>query len=213
MNSNPARVAILPYRKPTLGRDYWLLDDALTDPMALRARCLASCDWIEGFPHKPEAWPGMRMMPALSAEELTRIEAWVREATGSKRLWVETTPEGGHLNHNCVQVVGEGESEPRPHTDSRSLCRYAAVLANDLTPPGAGSWGVRVQTIEGDDVDTDDAPPEVALVGRLMTCALNADAATAAALASVAEPPVIWEALDVIAGIVRQLAAEARGEL
>jgi len=125
MTAAPARTAILPYRKPTLGRDYWLLDDALPDPMAVRVRCLASDHWIEGYPHKPEAWPGMRTMPALEAEELAPIEVWVREATGSKRLWVETTADGGHLNHNCVQVVGEDESGPKPHTDSRKLCRYA----------------------------------------------------------------------------------------
>ena len=29
---------------------------------------------------------------------------------------------GGATDHNCIQVVGEGESEPRPHTDSRAVC-------------------------------------------------------------------------------------------
>ena len=29
---------LLPYEPPTLGRDYWLLDAALADPDALRAR-------------------------------------------------------------------------------------------------------------------------------------------------------------------------------
>src|SRR5690242_155646 len=45
---------ILPYRKPTEGRDYWLLDDALPDPMAVRERSLARTDWTEGYPYKPE---------------------------------------------------------------------------------------------------------------------------------------------------------------
>ncbi len=40
----------------------------------------------------------------------------------------ETAPGGGTLNHNCVQVVGRTKGPPCPHTDSRALCRYAAVL-------------------------------------------------------------------------------------
>ena len=51
---------------------------------------------------------------------------------GMKKLWVANTPDGKTLNHNCVQVVGEREAGPRPHTDSRALCRYAGVLY--LTP-------------------------------------------------------------------------------
>ncbi len=127
-----AKVAILPYRKPTEGRDYWLLDDALPDAMAVRERCLAKTDWLQGYPYRPEAWPGMRAMPALEPGELAALEEWVCKSTASKRLWMETAPDGTHLNHNCVQVVGVDESGPRPHTDSRKLCRYAAVLY--LTP-------------------------------------------------------------------------------
>lgn len=119
---------VLPYRKPTPGRDYWVLDDVLPDPDAVRARCLAGDDWIEGYPHKPESWPGLRTMPGLAPDELARVEALVRKATGARRIWPETTAGGATLNHNCIQVVGEGECEPRPHTDSRALCRYAAVL-------------------------------------------------------------------------------------
>ena len=47
--------------------------------------------------------------------------------------------DGARLNHNCVQVVGAGECEPRPHTDSLALCRYAAVLY--LTPGAPGDCG------------------------------------------------------------------------
>ncbi len=50
------------------------------------------------------------------------------KTTGERRIWPETAPGGATLNHNCIQVVGAEESEPRPHTDSRALCRYAAVL-------------------------------------------------------------------------------------
>lgn len=131
---------ILPYRKPTEGRDYWLLDDALPNAMAVRERCLAKTDWIEGYPHKPESWPGLRAMPGLQTDELTGIETWVKQATGSKKLWVETSPDGTTLNHNCVQVVGEDECGPRPHTDSRKLCRYAAVLyLNPHVPDDCGT--------------------------------------------------------------------------
>ena len=130
----------LPYRKPTEGRDFWILDDALPEPMAVRERCLAKTDWTEGYPRKPESWPGLRAMPGLLADELEGIEAWVRKATGSSRLWTGEAPGGGSLNHNCVQVVGEDECGPRPHTDSRKLCRYAAVLyLNPGVPDDCGT--------------------------------------------------------------------------
>lgn len=133
-------MSILPYRKPTEGRDYWLLDDALPNAMEVRERCLAKTDWIEGYPHKPESWPGLRAMPGLQTDELAGIETWVKQATGSKKLWVETSPDGTTLNHNCVQVVGEDECGPRPHTDSRKLCRYAAVLyLNPHVPDDCGT--------------------------------------------------------------------------
>ena len=131
---------VLPYRKPTEGRDYWLIDDALPDPMAVRERALARTDWSLGYPHRPESWPGMRVLPGLEADELAHVEALVRTATGAKKLWVETAPGGGHLNHNCVQVVGEEECGPRPHTDSRKLCKYAAVLyLNPAVPEDCGT--------------------------------------------------------------------------
>src|SRR5690242_9814681 len=101
---------VLPYRKPTRGRDYWVLDDVLPDVDAVRARCLARDDWTEGYPHKPETWPGLRTMPGLEPAELAHVEARVRKATGVRRLWQETAPGGATLNHNCIQVVGEGES-------------------------------------------------------------------------------------------------------
>ncbi|MFB6889291.1 DUF6445 family protein [Kitasatospora sp. NPDC056327] len=129
-----AALPVLPYRKPTPGRDYWVFDDVLPDPDAVRRRCLDRDTWTEGHPYRPESWPGLRTMPGLEPDELARVEALVRRATGAPRLWVQRTPGGGTLNHNCVQLVGAGESEPRPHTDSRALCRYAAVL---YLSPGA----------------------------------------------------------------------------
>ncbi|MER6360601.1 DUF6445 family protein [Kitasatospora sp. NPDC001527] len=129
-----APLPVLPYRKPTPGRDYWVFDDVLPDPDAVRRRCLDRNDWTEGYPYRPETWPGLRTMPGLEPAELARIEALVRKATGAPRLWTQYAPGGGTLNHNCVQLVGAGESQPRPHTDSRALCRYAAVL---YLSPGA----------------------------------------------------------------------------
>ncbi|WP_427921454.1 DUF6445 family protein [Streptomyces sp. cg40] len=131
---------VLPYRKPTKGRDYWVLNDVLPDVDAVRERCLAKDDWVKGYPYTSETWPGLRTMPGLEPSELGRIERLVKQATGAKELWVQKAPGGGTLNHNCIQVVGEGESEPRPHTDSRSLCRYAAVLyLNPSVPKDCGT--------------------------------------------------------------------------
>ncbi|MGW3358294.1 DUF6445 family protein [Streptomyces bungoensis] len=136
----PAALPVLPYRKPTKGRDYWVLDDVLPDVDAVRERCLAKDDWVRGHPYTSEAWPGLRAMPGLEPAELARAERLVRKATGARELWVQQAPGGGTLNHNCVQVVGEGESEPRPHTDSRALCRYAAVLyLNPHVPKDCGT--------------------------------------------------------------------------
>ena len=140
MPTERAGPRVLPYRKPREGRDYWLVDDALPGAMAVRERALARSDWSLGYPHRPESWPGMRVLPGLEPAELAHVEALVKQATGSKRLWVETAPDGGHLNHNCVQVVGEEECGPRPHTDSRKLCKYAAVLyLNPAVPEDCGT--------------------------------------------------------------------------
>lgn len=128
MNRPAPMMRLLPYRKPTEGRDYWVFDDVLPNAMDVRERCLAKQDWALGFPHTGESWPGQRAIPALEADELAQVEARVRQATGVRRLWVQPAPDGKTLNHNCVQVVGTREAEARPHTDSRSLCRYAAVL-------------------------------------------------------------------------------------
>jgi hypothetical protein len=127
-NERAAAPRALPYRKPTEGRDYWIVDDVLPDPLRVRERALAREDWSLGYPHTPQSWPGMRVIPGLLPEELALVEAAVKKATGMKKLWVETAAEGGYLNHNCVQVVGEEECGQKPHTDSRKLCKFAAVL-------------------------------------------------------------------------------------
>ena len=161
---------LLPYRKPTEGRDYWLLDDALPEALAVRQRCLARTDWTEGYPYKPEAWPGMRTIPALLPDELAQLEAKVRAATGAARLWVQGTADGGHLNHNCVQVVGEDECGPKPHTDSRALCRYAAVLyLNPKAPEHCGTSFYRQRLPDGRLGGNIVMPPHANLVEALGT--------------------------------------------
>ena len=170
MPAPAATQRVLPYRKPTEGRDYWLLDNVLPDPMAVRERCLARTDWTEGYPYKPEAWPGMRVLPGLLPEELAPIEDRVRQVTGSKRLWVQSMPDGAHLNHNCVQVVGVDESEPRPHTDSRALCRYAAVLyLNPAAPDTCGTSFYRQRLADGRLGGNIVMPPHANLVEALGT--------------------------------------------
>jgi len=170
MSMPPAapRLAILPYRKPTEGRDYWVLDNALANAEAVRARCLAKTDWIEGYPHKPESWPGLRAIPALEPDELASIEAWVRKVTETKKLWAEAVPDGAHSNHNCVQVVGEGECQSRPHTDSRKICRYAAVLyLNPGVPDDCGTSFYRQRLPNGQLGGNMVSPPHNNLVEAL----------------------------------------------
>lgn len=118
----------LPYRKPQLGRDYWIKDDALANVDEVSRRCFARTDWVLGQPWKTETWPGMRSANALLPDELAGIEAWVQQQTGAKRLWNVSVNGDAALNHNHVQLVGATDSGPRPHTDSRTLCRYAAVI-------------------------------------------------------------------------------------
>jgi hypothetical protein len=132
----------LTWRKPQPGRDYWVQDDFLPNPLEVSQRCYARTEWELGAPHRPEPWPGMRAANALLPAELAYVEAWVMKVTGARRLWQEATPEGSTLNHNYVQLVGIAESGPRPHTDSRTLCRYAAViyLAPRPDPDGGTSF-------------------------------------------------------------------------
>ena len=91
----PPRLSVLPYRKPTEGRDYWLLDDALSDPMALRNRSLARTDWIEGYPRRPESWPGLRIVPALQPEEIAPAYVFLAAPSCSSYIPGEILPING----------------------------------------------------------------------------------------------------------------------
>jgi hypothetical protein len=146
----PPKPSTLTYRKPQLGRDYWVADDFLPNAEAISKRMYESTEWELGAPHRPMPWPGMRSPNALSPEELAYVEAWVKKVTGAKRLWTGTTPDGHTLNHNHVQLVGMAESGPRAHTDSLKLCKYAAVIY--LTPhpdPDSGTSFYRLQYPNG----------------------------------------------------------------
>ena len=130
----------LPYRRPTQGRDYWIIENALDNPDAVFQRCLTRNDWEYGFPTTGEAWPGMRARHALLPDEQMRLDEKVRACIGVRRLWVTETEDGARLNHNYVQAVGAAEGAIRPHTDSRDLCRYAAVLyLNPAVPDRCGT--------------------------------------------------------------------------
>lgn len=140
----------LTHRNLQEGRDYWIFDGVLPNPDASRARLLARKDWVFGAPFRNESWPGMRAVPALLPDELAIVEDRVRKATGAKKLWQENAPEGASLDHNCVQIVGPAESGPKPHTDSRKLCRYAAVLyLSPHAPPSCGTSFYRVKMPNG----------------------------------------------------------------
>ena len=128
----------LPYVKPKLGKDYWIKENTLPNAYEIWERCLSNSSWVLGFPWRNEMWPGMRSPEALLPEEIEVIENWVKKQTGAVKLWQEKAPDGGFLSHNFVQLVGEGESGPRPHTDSRRLCKYAGVLYLTPNAPAAG---------------------------------------------------------------------------
>jgi hypothetical protein len=128
----------LPYRKLQLGRDYWIKDKMLPNAQSIVERCLVNESWMLGQPWRNETWPGMRCPNALLPDELQIIEDWVKEQTGATRLWQEASPDFGSLSHNFVQLVGGTDSGPRPHTDSRKLCRYAAVLYLSPNAPKTG---------------------------------------------------------------------------
>lgn len=149
-SSGGRRRPSLPYRKPQQGRDYWIVDDILPNAEEVVARSLARTEWELGLPYRPETWPGMRAPGALLREELSAVEARVRALTGAQRLWKETDPDGATLNHNVIQVVGASESGPRPHTDSRALCRFAAVIyLSPGAPPEAGTTFYRLRYPDG----------------------------------------------------------------
>jgi hypothetical protein len=127
----------IPYRKPQLGRDYWIKDKALPNAAEIAERCLASKDWVLGHPYARQPWPGKRSRNALNPDELSIVEDWVRTQTGADLLWKDTTDQSRLVDHNSAQLVGATESRSMPHTDSRD-CRYAGILYLNAQPPATG---------------------------------------------------------------------------
>jgi hypothetical protein len=158
----------LPYRKLEQGRDYWIHDNVLTDPDAVRTRILTRNDWQLGFPHAQETWPGKRVHNALTADEMKPIEAWVKSVTGKSKLWVTVAPGGMKLDHNVAQMVGAQESGARPHSDSRAFCRYAAVIyLTPDAPQDAGTSFFRLRYPDGTLSGNVCPPPHKNLVDAL----------------------------------------------
>lgn len=128
----------LPYRKPKLHKDYFIKDNMFDNIREIRERCLARQDWTLGFPWRNEMWPGMRCSLGLLPKEMGILETWVKRQTGVKKLWQPLVEGDGALSHNYVQLVGEKESGPRPHTDSRKLCHFAGVIYLSPDAPKQG---------------------------------------------------------------------------
>ena len=139
----------IPYRRPQLGRDYWIKDRALPNAAEIAERCLSSKDWVLGHPYANQPWPGKRSRNALRPEELSVIEAWVRTQTGADLLWQDTSSASRLVDHNSAQLVGETESRSMPHTDSKD-CRFAGVLyLSPNAPASAGTSFYRLRYPDG----------------------------------------------------------------
>jgi hypothetical protein len=131
---------VLPYRKPTRDRDYWVFDHVLPDPDAIRERCLAKDDWVKGHPYTSESWPGMRTMPGLEPDELAHVEKLMREATGARELWLRATPDGGTSFFRQSLPGGRlgGNLVAAPHNN------LVEALGTRFVPPDSFTEDVRV---------------------------------------------------------------------
>ena len=139
----------IPYRKPQQGRDYWIKDRALPNAADIAERCLARTDWVLGHPHTNQPWPGQRSRAALLPDELSQVEAWVRQQTGVARLWSDGANDARFVDHNSAQMVGATESRSMPHTDAKD-CRFAGVLyLSPGAPATAGTSFYRLRNPDG----------------------------------------------------------------
>jgi hypothetical protein len=187
----------IPYRKPQLGRDYWIKDKMLANATEVAARCLEGKEWVLGHPWTNQTWPGMRYPSALRAEELALIETWVKAQTSVSKLWQQETPDADFLDHNSAQLVGAADAHPRPHTDSKD-CRYAGVLY--LTPDAPESGGTTFYRLRNRDgsLGGNICPPQHAGLR---------DALGVAAL-----PPSAWKADAAVSNVFNRLLVY-RGDL
>ncbi|MCH8041703.1 MAG: hypothetical protein IH977_15370 [Nitrospinae bacterium] len=125
----------LPFRELQRGKDYWIEDNVLPNPLEVAQRCIAKSMWTLGSPWRPEPWPGMRAPDALTSEELIHVEGWVKKGLGIESLRPQSDSEMGHSGHNHIQIVGGAEGVARPHVDSAKICDFAGVLFLHPNPP------------------------------------------------------------------------------
>jgi hypothetical protein len=137
MPPSPAVLAPLP-GVPALAREpleqgvnFWVEDDVLDDPHALRERLLAQPRWNLGYPHRPETWPGRRLPDALGADALARVEARVRAATGCERLRVRSATDDHVLLDDGLRL--ESQVLPRGADKQRTARRLARFWLRTVT--------------------------------------------------------------------------------
>ncbi|WP_223292886.1 MULTISPECIES: DUF6445 family protein [Shewanella] len=120
-----------------------------TEATTIANRCFNIKKWKLGKPYTNELWPGMRGKKALKTSELTRVESWVKSIIGVDKIWT-VQDENVVVDSNTAILVGSKEGNARPHTDSRKLCRYAAVLYLNKHPqPDAGTSFYRLKYNNG----------------------------------------------------------------
>ena len=67
----------IPYRKPQLGRDYWIKERVLPNAKEVAERCLSSEDWVLGHPYASQAWPGKRSASGADSMPRQAMTYWV----------------------------------------------------------------------------------------------------------------------------------------
>ena len=173
----PDNAPTLPYEKPVMGKNYWIEDDFFTkkDALSIANRCYNKKKWKLGKPYTNELWPGMRSDNALRPKELAKIESWVKNVTGAKRIWVATS-ETVTVDSNTAILVGADEGDSRPHCDSKKLCTYGAVLYLSINPePDGGTSFYRLKYPNGAIGGNKVPYPYINLVDALNTKALPKD--------------------------------------
>lgn len=140
------------YRDLVLGKDYWIEDGILNNPIEVAQRCIAKSTWILGSPWRPVPWPGMRAPDALTPTELQRIEACLHARFGVRiRPHHPEAQDDAELGHNHIQIVGGDEGVARPHVDSARMCDYAGVLYLHPYPPTLHAGTSFYRFTRGDD--------------------------------------------------------------
>ncbi|WP_371377277.1 DUF6445 family protein [Thalassotalea aquiviva] len=167
----------LPYEKPVLGENYWIVDDFFTNKEAkdIANRCYLKSKWKLGKPYTNELWPGMRAKNALRKKELAKVEAWIKEKIQQDNIWV-VDDEDVIVDSNTAILVGAEEGSARPHADNRRLCRYGAVLYLHQSPSAhSGTSFYRLKNADGSLGGNIVKPPFENLVDALNTTSLPKD--------------------------------------